>query len=222
MRLIDDAPLQMARDAWLRGGSALPLVRLHLSRDETAEAAAIARAALEQDGCPDAAEIEKLLYEIDAPSPEWLEMLSDFAVNPSLDRWRQMMLFVPPELQYQRLRNSIRRLRKLGIDPNVLFLCACEPGMTPDAIELVENGLVDVSTILQRAEKAGGARATYLGLAATAAYLKNDIVGAIRLLRESAANENDLCSAFPHILFIRTHASDEVNEALDNAGIPRH
>ncbi|HWS71025.1 MAG TPA: hypothetical protein VN605_02875 [Thermoanaerobaculia bacterium] len=41
----------------------------------------------------------------------------------------------------------MRRLRALGLPGNWLFLCACEYGMTPEAIQLVEEGLVDVATI---------------------------------------------------------------------------
>jgi len=67
------------------------------------------------------------------------------------------MRFVPPELSYQRLRNSIRRLRQMGVDGNMLFLCACEMGMTPDAIGLVEDGLVDADVIVDRASRSGDA-----------------------------------------------------------------
>ena len=78
-----------------------------------------------------------------------------FAENPSLEAWRELMRFVPEDLFYQRHRNSIRYLRKRGVDPNVLFLCACHHGMTPDAIALVEEGLVRVDTILARARRRG-------------------------------------------------------------------
>jgi hypothetical protein len=109
----------------------------------------------------------------------------------------------------------------MGVDGNTLFLCACEIGMTPDAIALAEDGLVDADVIVERADRSGGARTTYIGLAATAAYLHGDVVGAIRLLRDSLAHENEWCSAFPHIYFIREHASEDVNAMLDKAGIPR-
>jgi hypothetical protein len=221
MRIVDDAELHVAKMSWVNDGSALPLVSLHLARGETLRAAAVARAALSQSDCEDAEEIERLLFTVDDAPEEWAAILSEFAAAPSIERWRDIMRFVPPELVYQRQRNTIRRLRQLGIDTNMLFLCACELGMTPDAIELVEEGLVDSSVILKRAEISGDARSTYAGLAATAAYLAGDIVGAIRLLRESIAHQNDLCLALPHIWFIREHASEEVNATLDQAGIPR-
>ena len=220
MHVVEDVELQQAQQTWLRG-SALPLVSLHVSRGEVVEAGAVARAALEQPDCADADEIERLLYQLDEAPGEWLDSLKEFAAAPSLERWRDIMRFVPPELSYQRLRNSIRRLRQMGVDGNMLFLCACEMGMTPDAIGLVEDGLVDADVIVDRASRSGDARATYLGLAATAAYLDHDVVGAIRLLRDCIAHENEWCLAFPHIFFIRDHACAEVNAALDKAGIPR-
>jgi hypothetical protein len=109
MRAVDDAEFHQAVQEWVQGGSALPLVALHLARSEGLEAAAVARAALEQSECADAAEIERLLYQIDEAPEEWLERLKEFAASPSLEEWRNIMRFVPPELSYQRLRNSIRR-----------------------------------------------------------------------------------------------------------------
>jgi hypothetical protein len=220
MHVIEDAQLHNAQQEWFRGGSALPLVSLYVSRGEVVEAGVVARAALEQADCTDAGEIEKLLDQLDEAPDDFLQSLKEFAAAPSIERWRDIMRFVPPELSYQRQRNSIRRLRRMGLDGNMLFLCACEVGMTPDAIGLVEEGLVDADVIVDRASRAGDARATYLGLAATAAYVHGDVVGAIRLLRECMANENEWCLAFPHIEFIRDHASAEINAALDQAGIP--
>jgi len=196
MRIVDDAELHLARMSWVNDGSALLLVSLHLARGETLQAGAVARAALSRPDCEDAEEIERLLFTVDDAPEGWAAILSEFAAAPSIQRWRDIMRFVP------------------------LFLCACELGMTPDAIELVEEGLVDSSVILKRAEISGGARSTYLGLAATAAYLAGDIVGAIRFLRESIAHQTDLCVALPHIWFIREHASEDVNATLDQAGIP--
>ena len=222
MRIIHDPELHQAQTSWFSdGGSALPLVSLHMARGETLEAGAVARCALAQPDCADAEEIERLLYQIDEAPDDWTSILTEFAAAPSIERWRDIMRFVPGDLAYQRKRNSIRRLRQLGIDTNILFLCACDLGITPDAMELVEDGLVDVDVIIERAEISGGARTVYLGLAATAAYLTGDIVGAIRLLRQSTTHQNDMVSALPHIWFIREHANEEVNAMLDQAGIPR-
>jgi hypothetical protein len=220
VHVIDDPERHQAEQEWLGGGSALPLVRLHISRGELLEAAVVARAALETPGCADAAAIEEILYQLDEAPPDWEEILRAFAAGPTVERWREIMRFVPEDIYYHRVRNSIRRLRQLGTNPDILFLCACDLGMTPDAIALVEDGLVSAAVIEERASAAGGARATYLGLAATAAYLAGDLVGAIRLLRESAGHENVLCSPLPHIYFIRERASGEENALLDKAGIP--
>jgi hypothetical protein len=95
-------------------------------------------------------------------------------------------------------------------------------GMTPDAIELVEEGNVSVETILSRADDAGRARGAYVGLAAQAAYLAGDLVGTIRLLRDAMASQTEWISALPHVWFIRQRASEAEHEALDRAGIPRY
>lgn len=219
MHVVDDPERDRAESHWLGGGSALPLVRRHLERGDVDAAGAVARLALSRPDCADAAGIEALLAQLDGAPDDWDATLRDFAAAPSVERWREIIRFVPDDLLYQRLRNSVRRLRQLGTDPDILFLCACETGLTPDAIALVEEGHVRAEVIEQRARKAGGARATYLGLAATAAFLARDAVGAIRLLREAAAHESELCSALPHIWFIRDRATAEENELLDRAGI---
>ncbi|MBI3042149.1 MAG: hypothetical protein HYY78_04900 [Betaproteobacteria bacterium] len=65
-----------------------------------------------------------------------------------------------------------------------------------------------------------GAKATYFGLAAEAAFLAGDMLGTARLMRESMAHENEWCLALPQVFFIRERASSGQNELLDRAGIP--
>ncbi len=220
MHIVDDAERHRAEQQWLNGGSALPLVSLLASRGMSVEASAVARVALARPDCVDAQQLEELLDKLSEPPDDWRELLDQFADAPSIDRWRQLMQFVPPDLIYLRQRSAIRHLRKRGLEGNMLFLCACEWGLTPDAIELVDDGLVSADTLIERAERAGGARATYIGLAAEAAYLAGDFLGTVRLLRDSIQNENEWCTAMPHVVFIRERASNAENRALDKAGIP--
>jgi len=216
-----DAELGDAERRWLNGDSALPVVMLLVSRDAKAEAAAVARLALSRPGCPDAAELETTLARLAAIPAGWAESLAGFAKSPSLERWRELMRFVPPEYAYQRQRESVRRLRSLGVSGDLIFRCASEYGLTPDLIELVEDGHVAVETLVERAARSGGAKATYLGLAAEAAFLVGDMLGTVRLLRESIAHENEWCSALPHVLFIRERASSAQKDMLDRVGIPQ-
>jgi len=220
LRLVEDPELTAATNEFVRGVP-LPLVQYHFERGEFEEAATVARLALNMEDCPDADTIEEILDRCSAPPEDWNQQLDRFAENPSLESWRDLMRFVPEDLFYQRHRNSIRYLRKRGVDANVLFACACHPGMTSDAIALVEDGLVRVDTILARADGAGRARGAYVGLAAQAAYLAGDLVGTIRLLRDAMASETEWISAAPHVWFIRERASESEHEALDRAGIPR-
>jgi hypothetical protein len=220
MHVVDDPEFEQARKEWMNGGSALPIVRLFLERGEADMAAAMARAALGRPPCADAEEIERLLDTLDDSPEDWDDRLRELVAEPTLEGWRDLLQFVPADALYQRTQNSIRRLRALGLPGNWLFLFGCEYGLTSDAVQLVEDGLVDVATLEERAGRAGDAKTTYLGLAATAAFLAGDVVATIRLLRESAANANEFCSPDPHILFIREHATPEILEALDRAGIP--
>ena len=216
-----DPELCDAEQRWLNGGSALPVVTLLLSRDAKVQAAVVARLALARPGCPDAEELEAALTRVAAAPPGWGEALAGFASAPSPEAWRELMRFVPSQYAYQRQREAVRRLRSLGVDGDMLFRCASEYGLTPDLIELVEDGCVAVSTIVERATRSGGAKATYLGLAAEAAFLAGDMLGTVRLLRESLAHENEWCTALPHVCFIRERATDEQKNLLDRGGIPQ-
>lgn len=204
----------------MEGGSALPLVRLHLKRDEPDSAAAVARLALANHRCPDATEFEALLDQIAAPPPGWADALAMVAAAPSLGRWRSLIQWAPPDRLYHWHREAVRRLRVLGVDGDVLFTCACNTGLTSDTIAMVQEGCVSPAAILKRAEVAGAAKGTYLGLAAEATFLTGDMLGAVRLLRASIAHENDWCTALPHVWFIRENATAEQKLLLDRAGIP--
>ena len=216
-----DPELCDAEQRWLNGGSALPVVTLFLSRDANVQAAVVARLALARPACPDAEELEAALARVAAAPPGWGKALAGFASAPSPEAWRELMRFVPSQYAYQRQREAVRRLRSLGVDGDMLFRCASEYGLTPDLIELVEDGCVAVSTIVERATRSGGAKATYLGLAAEAAFLAGDMLGTVRLLRESLAHENEWCTALPHVCFIRERATDEQKNLLDRGGIPQ-
>jgi hypothetical protein len=138
LRLVEDPELTAATTEFVRGVP-LPLVRYHFDRGELDEAAAVARLGLGMADCPDAEAIEAILDACSAPPEAWKDLLDQFVDAPSFERWRDLMRFVPEDLFYQRYRNSIRYLKKRGLDCDILFLCACSHGMTPDAIELVEK-----------------------------------------------------------------------------------
>jgi len=217
----DDPEVREARQRWLNGGSALCVVELMASRGAKNEAVAVARLALAKPNCVDAAELRDVLSKLASPPAGWEESLARFAELPSRDAWRELMRFVPPDHAYLRLRDAIGRLRALGVDGDMIFRCASEFGMTPDLIELVEQGCVAVKTLVERAAHSGGAKTTYLGLAAEAAFLAGDMLGTVRLLRESIAHENEWCSADPHLIFIRERAAPAQTDLLNRAGITR-
>jgi hypothetical protein len=215
-----DPELRDAERRWLSGDSALPVVTLLVSRGADIEAAAVARLALTRPDCPDAVELKAIVARLAALPEGWEKSLAEFAEAPSMERWRQLMLFVPAEYAYRRLRETVRRLMSLGTDADVLFTCASEHGLIPELIELVEDGRVSADTLVERAASSRGAKATYLGLAAEAAFLAGDLFRTMRLLRDACACENDWLPALPHVIFIRERASHEQLDLLDRAGIP--
>lgn len=84
----------------------------------------------------------------------------------------------------------------------------------------MEQGRVSVRKLTAHAASGTGARATFLGLAAQAAFLAGDMLGTLRLLRASGACENDWAVTLPHIVFVRERASADERQLLDRAGIP--
>lgn len=213
--------IRTAERQWLNGGPALPLIQMLVEAEHLVEAAAIARLVLSKPDYPDRREIEAVLDMLDRAPAGWDEALQELARNPTLEGWEALMRFNPGELAYNRQRNALRKLRGYGVDANLLFRFATQLGITPEAIELVEGGFVTPETIIARNEESKGAQAFFLGLAAEAVFLRGDMVGTIRYLRQAYSRENEWCAPDFAVFFIRERASEEQKTLLDNAGIPR-
>lgn len=220
MDINDDPEVRAARRSWLAGGSALPVVELMSARGAKIEAATVARLALAKPDCRDAEQLRTLLAGLSSPPAGWEDALAGFARSPSTERWRDLMYFVPADALYLRMRDIVSRLSQLGLDGDTIFEFASDVGLTPDLIDLVEQGRVSVKALEERAARAGGAKTTYFGLAAEAAFLGGDMLGTVRLLRNSIAYENEWCSVLPHLAFIRERASPQQTEILDRGGVP--
>jgi len=219
MDIDDDPEVRVLRKRWMAGSSALPVVELLASRGAKIEAATLARLALAKPDCPDAEKLRSVFADLSSPPAGWDEALAEFARSPSSERWSGLMRFIPEDLFYLRMRDIVGRLTALGLDGDAIFEYASEVGLTPDLIELVEQGRVSLKVLEERASRAGGAKTTYFGLAAQAAFLKGDMLGTVRLLRLSIAEENEWCSAFPHVMFIRERTSPEQAELLERSGV---
>ena len=213
--------IRAAEKKWLDGGPPLPLIRLLLEAGDSVKAAVIARLVLSKPDCPDRIEIEGVLDQMDRAPAGWDDALQNLARNPTVEGWEALMRFNPDGLAYNRHRNALRKLRGYGVDANLLFRFATQPAITPEAMELVEDGLVTPETVLARNEESRGAQAYFLGLAAEAAFLRGDMIGTIRWLRQAYSRENEWCAPDFAVFFIRERASEEQQAALDNAGIPR-
>ncbi|HYS53203.1 MAG TPA: hypothetical protein VER58_05490 [Thermoanaerobaculia bacterium] len=205
---------------WLNGGSALPLVRQLLDDDCPDEAAATARMALRMPDCHDRDALEATLLE-SASTPEgWLAALEAFAKAPSETGWEELMRFVPEDVFYQRLRNTVAMLMKLHCDGNILFRCATRLGITSDVFDLARSGTVDPEVIVERGQ-ASPARSMWLALAAQAAFTRGDRWSTIRYLRDACSDEETCFFAWASISEIRFEADEALNEELDKVGVPR-
>lgn len=142
----------------------------------------------------------------------------EFEVRTVMRRWLNggpALPYIQLLVDAERFLEAAATSRLALADPNCLDRSDIE------AIELVEDGLVRPETILARNEESTGAKAFFLGLAAEAAFLRGDMVGTIRMLREAYSHADEWCSPDFAVLFIRGRATDEQNALLDNAGIPR-
>lgn len=217
--MFGESQLTFLARRWMNGDSSLPLVQRLRELGYDVEAAATARLALRDPECPDREALESALHEIASSPDGWLDALAAFAHDPSEERWEELMLFVPEEDWYQRLRNTTEILMRLGCDGNILFRCSAKVGMHSGIYDLARSGTVDPEVIEERGADSA-ARATWLGLAAQAAHARGDRFAVVRYLRE-AAQDDDAFLAWASINEIRQEADEALNEELDKVGVPR-
>ncbi|HEY8847654.1 MAG TPA: hypothetical protein VIO12_00070 [Thermoanaerobaculia bacterium] len=216
----EDAQLRFMIRRWINGDSALPAVRRLLEMGYVDEAAATARVALRRENGADRAGLEAALLETANTPDNWISTLEEFAKAPSEERWEQLMRFVPEEVWYQRLRNTIVLLMRLGCDGDILFRCATRTGVTSDIWDLASSGTVDPKVIEERGAESP-ARPVWLGLAAQASFTRGDRWSTVRYLRDACRDEENAFLAWASISEIRAVADDALNEELDKVGVPR-
>ena len=205
--------------SWANGETALPLVQRLMDHDCGDEAAVVARAALAHENCRDREELESALRVIASEPAGWSDALSDFARDPSEEKWDDLLRFVPDDVFYQRMRTTVPALMRLGCDGNVLFRCAARFGMTPDLFELAASGTVDPETIEARGF-GSPARATWLGLAAQAAFARGDRARTIAYLKDATRNLHDAVFAYASLEEIREKSDDAFLAELESLELP--
>ena len=203
------------------GASPAPILELLKEHGRMDEAMAFARLALLSCEPADRPTFEGFL-EAGAASPEgWTAAVLSFAAQPSLGGWDDLMRFVPPNARYHRTRNTLRILSHLGLDPNLVFLCATRPFAVPEAFELAEAGAVDPSTIVEHAYEAPRAeRGLWLAEAAQAALIRGDDFGTVRLLKLAYEEATEDDRPDPIAKEIRRNSDEALNKMMDAAGIP--
>ena len=213
--------LSLARSSWLTGESPIYYLRLLLAHGQRDYAAAFARLMLSNPECVDRAAIEAVVAQIAQQPDGWRDAVVDFAKNPTVERWEDLMRFVPNDAYPQRARTTIATLVRLGVDPNVVFLCATRIGIGPEAVAMVEEGRIASQTIVERARDAPrDAKGRWLGLAARAAWTRGDRFGAVRLLREAYDQPPGSVPPDDDARRIRDEADAEMTAMLDAAKIP--
>jgi len=214
--------IDLLRGDWLEGRSVVPLLELLSLHGFMDEANLTARLALFSAEGSEEERIEDFLTAGGRPPDGWVEAVREFARAPSRDGWRELLQFTPDEVYYHRVRSTLRLLRRLGVDPDMVFQLATADAVTPDAIELAESGLVSVATILERMnEGTPESRALWLGLAARAAFEQGDHFGVARFLGEAYRVGSEGYLPTIQAMDIRDEADDELHHMLDRAGVPR-
>lgn len=219
--VVDEDPrVVQRRRFWRNGGSALPLIELLIELDRVDDAAAMARLALAMEPCADRDAIAEILWDAGSPPDGWDASLRAYAADPTDERWEEILRFIPMEVVYQRMRNTVAELRKLGADPDQLFLHASRDGIIPELLEMGESGAVDPETIRERGNESPHNRSFWLGLAAQAAFARGEKFLTVRFLAE-AYDANAGVPADFAAMQIRYEADDELQALLDSVGIPR-
>jgi hypothetical protein len=220
----DDPLFALERSAFREGKSPLGYVRALLRRSMPDHAAAAARLVLSNPDCQDRAALEKVLSEIAQAPDGWSDAVAAFALAPSIAAFETLMRFVPADAYYHRLRTTLALLVKLGVDPDLVFRFATKDGVVPDAIDLIEEGLVSPEAIVLRARSSTpDGVPIWLALAARAAWARRDRFNAVRLTREAydALRGSFGRSAEVEVRRLRDDADEELHTMLDAAGIPR-
>lgn len=217
-----DAFVEAERSAWLRGGSHVTYVRALREAGRTTEAAVLCRTLLAEEDCAEREQLEEFLASLASPPEGWESAVAEFARDPSAERWEELWRFTPEDLLDERVRYTLSLLRRLGVDPETLFHLATWRGVVPDAVELVESGLVSPQVVERRAERSTPTgRPVWLGLAARAALVRGDRLGTVRLLKAAFETHHPESRPVHDLEFVREHADEELHDMLDRAGLPR-
>jgi hypothetical protein len=195
------------------------VIELLLELGRIDEAGATGRIALRMDREDDRERIEELLAMVESTPEGWDTAIADFAAHPSKEAWDAIIRFAPLERIYDWAEKAVRQLLRGECDADAIILYASQTGVTPGMIGLVDEGLVSVDALVERASQPGAARAMWLGMAAQAAFLRENRFRTIALLRDAIASETELSLATMSIRWIRERADGEMEERMKKAGV---
>lgn len=191
--------------------------------DEPRKAATLCRAVLTERELDDKSRerVESMLEETMNNPVAWKEAVLQWADNPSLQRWRELMQFVRPDDLYDRLRDARAYLRGRGIEADLLFRCLTdEVGTTPDVLQLVSSGEVSPNTVAERAEKAPAtAEGVWYAMAGRAALARGDELGVVRWLKRAYNSRTDRQLVEINCYELWGEADDQLRDILEKKGL---
>jgi hypothetical protein len=215
-----DALLAVAREDWLRGADHAAYLKLLVRFGRARSAVHLATVLLDRPQVDNREALEGVLAEAAHAPDRWREAVADFAGEPTDERWRALFLFTPPEHRQERVRYTIRLLLAMGIAADQVFDFVALDDTPTDAVEMVDKGLVAAARVEGRAKRDPPHRQPpWLGLAARAACLHGDRLGAVRLLREAIRLGSSPNVVESDLRFVRNRADAMLRQMLDGAGL---
>ncbi len=201
-------------DAML-GGDPVERAEQYLEQGAEVEAAATCRFALEAKEEPDRERLGEVFRRAGNLPQGWEKALEEFAEEPSIEAWDELVEPLPEEAMYTRMRHAIQVLGRLGVSPDMLFRLATRHGSLPDAFELVDSGEVEPSTVLEVAEqKPEGVRGMWYAVVARAHAGRGDIFGAVRLLKRALRETDEPALVDMHAYQIWIEADEKEREQV--------
>jgi hypothetical protein len=213
----DDPKTTFLLKSWSNGKSVLPLIQHLMELGKSDEAATIIRLVIPTATPRMQTRLQALLDECSSAPVGWTAALESFVANPSQEEWDALLRFIPEERRFQRLKAMILQLIRLRCDGNLLFGYVSSLGFFPELFDLAKTGTVDPELIEQRASGSPSEPA-WLGLAALAAFARNDHLTVTRYLWKAQQHPAATLS-WPAVFEIRNEADEALNRQLTAAGI---
>jgi len=131
------------------GDSGVELLELLVELGRTDEADLLSRMAIERGGSD--REVTRGIHEALTRAPnEWIVAVSQLADGPSVDGWKKVLERLPNDNIFYGPRDIASLIVDLGGDYDDIFASATANGMSDEAQELLEWGLIEPAAVASR------------------------------------------------------------------------